>query len=401
MVQMNYTPESEIQDRIQKVQARMVKNSLDGLIVTHHTNLFYFSGTSQSGHLFIPKQGKPLLMVRKSYERALRESKIDQIIELKSLKQIFPNMLEVVGAGSTMERIGLELDVIPYNTFLFYQKKIFPDIKITDASGIIKQTRLVKSRYEINLLKNACRVLDQAFSKVPGMLHEGMTEIELASLFEAQMRKNGYGGCCKMRAFNQDFLFGNLVSGVSGSVPSYFDGPVGGEGLSPANNPHGAGWKKINRDEPVYIDYTCVVDGYTADAERIFAMGSLSDTLLHAHKTALIIQDEMVKRIQPGINCKKIWDVSVQIAEEEGFLNNYMGYGKDRVKFVGHGVGLELDEMPVFAEGFDMVLEEGMTFALEPKFVFDRGVVGIENTFALTENGVEKLNDFRENIVFA
>jgi Xaa-Pro aminopeptidase len=398
MAQMIYTPESEIVNRIQNVQIEMAKKSLDGLIITHHTNLFYFSGTSQSCHLFIPQKGKPLLMVRKSFERALQESGIEQIIELNSLKQMFPNILDNV--GSTIKTLGLELDIIPYNTFVLYQKKIFPDVEIKDASNIIKQVRWIKSQYEIDLLKHSCNVLDQAFTKVPGMLYEGMTEIELASLFEGQMRKNGYGGCCKMRAFNQDFLFGNLVSGASGSVPSYFDGPVGGQGLSPANNPHGAGWKKIKRNEPVYIDYTCVVNGYTADAERIFAMGNLSDELVHAQKTALTIQDEMIKKIRPGINGAEIWDLSARIAEEEGLLNHYMGYGKDRVKFVGHGVGLELDEMPVFAKGFEMILKPGMTFALEPKFVFDQGAVGIENTFLLTQNGVEKLNDFKENIIY-
>lgn len=396
MTQMIYTPESEIKTRIRNLQAGMAKNSLDGLIVTHHTNLFYFSGTSQNSYLFIPQKGEPLLMVRKSYERALQESKINRIVELKSLKNILPGILEL---GSPIKNVGLELDVIPYNTFKFYNEKIFPGLEIKDASDIIRQIRLIKSPFEIDLLARSCRVLDQAFSKVPEMLHEGMSEIELASLFEAQMRKNGYGGGCNMRAFNQSLFFGNLVSGSNGRVPSYFDGPVGGRGLTPANNPHGAGWKKIRKNESVYIDYTCVINGYTADAERVFVMGDLSDELVNAHKTALTIQEEMTKRIQPGVSCSDIWELSVRIAEEEGLLEHYMGYGKDKVKFVGHGVGLELDELPVFAKGVEMILAEGMTFALEPKFVFETGAVGIENTFALTQNGVEKLNEFREDII--
>ena len=77
-----------------------------------------------------------------------------------------------------------------------------------------------------------------------------------------------------------------------------------------------------------------------------------------------------------------------------------MGFGKDRVKFLGHGVGLEMDELPIFAKGFDTPLLPGMTFALEPKFVFEHGAVGIENTFVLRENGAEKLNKFSEEIIY-
>ena len=399
-MQSVYTPREEITGRINAVQSLMEQNNLDGLLVIHHINMFYFSGTSQSGHLFIPRTGAPLLMIRKSYDRARIESSLDNIIELNSLKAILPAIEE--HSGISLKSLGLELDVIPYNTTLMYQNKALHRVRIEDGSSIMKQVRIKKSEWEIDLLRNSCRVLDSAFSHVHEMIREGMTEVELASLFEGYMRRNGYGGCSKMRAFNQDFLFGNLVSGSSGHVPTYFDGPVGGSGLSPANNPHGAGWKKIERHEPVYIDYTCVVNGYTADAERVFVLGEkpLDDTLLHGHKTALSIQEEVMKQLKPGTLCSDIWNLAEHIAAQEGLSENFMGYGKERVKFLGHGVGLEMDELPIFAKGFDLPLQQGMTFALEPKFVFEQGAVGIENTFVITENGVEKLNSFTEDIIY-
>lgn len=389
-MQQLYTPREEIIGRIEVVQSLMEQRDLDGLVVIHHINMFYFSGTSQSGHLFIPRKGSPLLMVRKSYERARLESPLDNIVELNSLKSILPAIEKHLGAS--VKSVGMELDIIPCNTMLMYSGKAFPGVRIEDGSAMMKQARLIKSEWEIGLLRHSCSVLDSAFSRVPEMLKEGMTEIELASLFEGAMRSNGYGGCSKMRTFNQDFLFGNLVSGPSGSVPTYFDGPVGGSGLSPANNPHGAGWKRILRNEPVYIDYTCVVNGYTADAERVFVLGSRSidDVLLHGHETALLIQEEAIKLLKPGAWCSDIWTLSEKIAEHEGLAENFMGLGKERVKFLGHGVGLEMDEQPVFAKGFDMPLRPGMTFALEPKFVFKQGAVGVENTFVLNESGAEK-----------
>lgn len=395
MTTMLYTPKSEVDTRIQIFQTTLDQLGLDGALIIHHTNLFYLSGTSQSSHLFIPRSGKPLLMVRKSYERACKESPIEEILDVKSLKMI-PEILKE--RGFSLDTIGLELDVIPYNTWLFYGK-VFKDTTFSDISDALKRIRTVKSEYEIGLLQGACSVLDQVFAEVPSWLREGMTEIELASLFEAGMRKRGYGGCSKMRAFNQDFFMGNVATGASGAAPTYFDGPVGGCGLTPANNPHGAGWKPISRNEVVYIDYTCVINGYTADGARMFAIGDVSERLRAAHTAALTIQKELVAFIKPGIICEDVFARSAELAESMGLADHFMGIGNDRVRFIGHGVGLELDEYPIFAKGVKMPLAEGMTFALEPKFVFAEGAIGTENTYVLRTSGPQVLTHASEAII--
>jgi Xaa-Pro aminopeptidase len=395
MTTMLYTPKSEVDARIQTFQVTLDQLGLDGALIIHHTNLFYLSGTSQSSHLFIPRSGKPLLMVRKSYERACKESPIEEILDVKSLKMI-PEILKE--RGFTLDTIGLELDVIPYNTWSFYGK-IFKDTTFSDISDALKRIRTVKSEYEIGLLQGACGVLDQVFAEVPSWLREGMTEIELASLFEAGMRKRGYGGCSKMRAFNQDFFMGNVTTGASGAAPTYFDGPVGGCGLTPANNPHGAGWKPIGRNEVVYIDYTCVINGYTADGARMFVIGDVSERLRAAHTAALSIQKELVAVIKPGMICEDVFARSAEMAESMGLADHFMGIGNDRVRFIGHGVGLELDEYPIFAKGVKMPLVEGMTFALEPKFVFAEGAIGTENTYVLRASGPQVLTHASEAII--
>lgn len=395
MTDMLYTPKSEVDARILAFQGALEQRGMDGALIVHHTNLFYLSGTSQSGHLFVPRSGKPILMVRKSYSRALQESPIEQIMDVKSLKMI-PEILKE--KGFALDNLGLELDVIPYNTWQFYQK-IFKDSNLADISDPLKKIRMIKSDYEAVLLQRACAVLDQVFADVPSMVHEGMTEIELASLFEAGMRRRGYGGCSKMRAFNQDFFLGNVTTGASGAVPSYFDGPVSGTGLTPANNPHGAGWKTIGRNEIIYIDYTCVVNGYTADGARMFVLGSVSKQLQKAHSVALAILETIVAMIKPGVICEDIYLKSEELAGQMGLADHFMGIGSDRVRFIGHGVGLELDEYPIFAKGVKMPLEVGMTFALEPKFVFPEGAVGIENTYVLKADGARVLTHAPEEII--
>jgi Xaa-Pro aminopeptidase len=395
MTDMLYTPKSEIDARIAIFQQALEQLGIDGALIIHHTNLFYLSGTSQSSHLFIPRTGQPILMVRKSFARARQESPLGTILEVKSLKAI-PDLLKE--RGFSIETLGLELDVIPYNTWQFYNK-VFKDTTFSDISDVLRRIRTIKSDYEIDLLHRACGVLDQVFAEVPSWLREGMTEIELASLFEAGMRRRGYGGCSKMRAFNQDFFMGNVTSGASGAAPTYFDGPVGGCGLTPANNPHGAGWKTIGQNEVVYIDYTCVIDGYTADGARMFVLGDVSERLRRAHAAALAIQAELVTMIKPGVLCEAVYAKSAELAESMGLADHFMGIGNDRVRFIGHGVGLELDEYPIFATGVKMPLAAGMTFALEPKFVFPEGAIGTENTYALRADGPQVLTHVSEDII--
>lgn len=395
---MLYTPESELLNRIGKIQALISQASLDGVLVVHHTNLFYYSGTSQDAYLYIPRSGEPLLMVKKCYDRASSESKLGNIRHINSVKELLPLIQSF--SDATPATVGIELDVMPVNTFRFYQSRVFSGVRLEDGSSLLKKVRLIKSDYEIDLLKKSCKVLDSAFEQIPLLFTEGMREIELASQFEAHLRNNGLGGGCKVRGFNKDFLFGNLVSGTNATASSYFDGPVNGVGVTPANNPHGAGWKRICKNEPIYIDYTCVVNGYTADAERIFVSGRLDDALVNAHQVALQIQDEVIGALDQGATCEDAWVLANTIADKKGLIGHFMGIGSDRVKFLGHGVGLELDEFPIFAKGFEINLEKGMTFALEPKFVFEQGAVGIENTFAVTSSGIEKLTKFGEEICY-
>ncbi|MDF2876832.1 MAG: putative peptidase, partial [Sporomusa sp.] len=216
-------------------------------------------------------------------------------------------------------------------------------------------------------------------------------EIEAAALFEAEMRKRGYSNCCKMRAFNQELFFGNLCTGNSGAFPSFFDGPVGGMGVSPSQ-PQGAGWKRINRNEVIYVDYTCVLQGYTGDQTRIFCIGELTPHLVKAYEAALLIEAEIIKAMKPGIPAEDPYLLAVKLAEELGYKDNFMGYKEDRVKFIGHGIGLELDEWPILAKGLTTPVMPGMTFALEPKFVFPEGAIGIESSFVMTEQGPQSLS---------
>lgn len=393
---MKYIPKDELDQRIDRFQSQLLEKGIKGALVVQAVDLFYFSGTAQNAHLYIPDKGEPVLMVRKSFSRAREESALKNVLPLTSLKKM-PQILSELGYR-VEGALGLELDILPAAQYLFYGQ-IFSDIKFVDVSGIIRSIRQIKSPYELELLRTSGKNMDQVYREIPGIIREGMTEIELAAKVECSARLTGHMGYIHMRAFNQSPFFGQLMSGETGAVPSAFDGPTGGPGVSPLQ-PQGASMKVIRKGEPILVDYVGIWNGYITDQTRIYSLGPLPDKLSFAFETALNIQSAVINKIKPGINGSELHELALHMAEEAGLAEWFMGYGSDQARFLGHGVGLELDELPVFAKGLNTVLTAGMVFAIEPKFVFPgEGVVGIENTFALTENGVEKITVTPDELV--
>jgi Xaa-Pro aminopeptidase len=226
-----------------------------------------------------------------------------------------------------------------------------------------------------------------------------MRELDLAAEFEYRLRKTGHEGYVRMRAFNQE-LFGGLTLSPGAASYGFFDGAVTGRGLSSAS-PQGASLDQISANVPVFVDFTGVFNGYITDMTRIFVIGDLDAEMKHAFKVSLEIQASMQAQLKPGVICEELFLQSAEMATAAGLGDYYMGMPGENAKFVGHGVGLELDEFPVLAQGFKVPLQAGQTIAIEPKFVFPgKGVIGIENTFAVTVAGGEKITDMPDDIVY-
>lgn len=385
---MLYTPKQELDNRISRLQAMMAEKGVQGALIMQQADLFYFTGTGQNAHLYVPAAGEPLLLVKKSLDRALQESALHRVLPLGSLKKL-PEQLVDQGL-KVPETVGLEGDVLPANTYLFFQQ-VFPSSQMVDISLMIRQVRQIKSSYELDLMRNCARKTDTVFRQIPEMLRERMTECELAGEIEGLARSHGHMGNVRMRAFNQGVFYGNLLTGASGGVVSSFDGPTGGPGLGPSQ-PGSVSFKKIARGEPIMVDYAGLWDGYIIDQTRLFSIGPLPGKLADAHRVAVEIQEAIVSHCKPGVNGSELHELALKMAEAAGLAEHFMGYGIDRAKFVGHGIGVELDELPVLASGLDTPLMPGMVFALEPKFVFPgEGAVGIENNYVVTETGLERL----------
>jgi len=391
---MRITPRNELMARISKLQRLMTAAGFDGTVIVQNADLFYFAGTVQQSHLYVPASGKPVLMVRKSLARAREESALEEIVPLVNSKEI-TGLLEDYGYRSPAV-LGFELDVLPAALFIKYQK-IFAPAKLADASNIIRTVKMVKSAYEIGIIKEAAQINQAVFSRVRDYLQPGITEIELAAKLESVSRQMGHQGHIRTRGFNQEIAF-HIMSGPSLAVPSYMDTPIGGPGLNPSF-PQGAGRRKIQVNEPVMLDYGGVCDGYMVDQTRIFCIGRLPEKMTRAYDTATGILEALKQMAVPGVLCEDLYNLAVELACQADLGGHFMGY-PEGVPFVGHGVGIELDEWPVLAKGFKIPLEEGMVLALEPKFVFPEGAVGIEDTFVVRDNGLENITEFEEGITY-
>ncbi|ABS27798.1 Xaa-Pro peptidase family protein [Anaeromyxobacter sp. Fw109-5] len=384
------TPNSECQRRLDAFRETLGTQGLDGAVLVHATDVFYLSGTRQNAALWVPAAGDAVLLVRKSLERARLESPLADVRPFSSSK-------ELAAALGRPRRVGFTFDVAPGAVERFWARAL--GAELADVSAPLRVQRSVKSAWELDRMRETAQLLCGVFGELPAFLHAGMRELDLAAEIECRMRKAGNEGSPRLRGFNQEFFMGLALAAGSATAPSYFDGPVTGRGLSPSS-PLGASVEPIPRDVPILLDYTAMKSGYVTDMTRIAVCGRLAPELARAFEVALAIQEEVARSLRPGAIPSELWGRAKALAEAEGLSDCFMGPPGAQARFVGHGVGLELDELPVLAPGFDVPLQLGQVLAVEPKFVLPGlGAIGIENTWAVADAGGARLTELPDTVV--
>ncbi|MBI5016860.1 MAG: aminopeptidase P family protein [Deltaproteobacteria bacterium] len=376
----------ELRSRTRRFQGHLREQGLGGAVLVQNVDRYYFSGTMQMGHVVVPADGDPLILIRRDPRRAAAESPL-AVEPLESVRDVAARVRDRL--GDIPSPLGLERDVLPAAQ-LDRLQSLFPGVPFGDASRALLLTRAIKSPAEIEAVRRAGRLVAEAVAEVPRFLREGVTELELSALIEFELRRRGHGGLIRTRGFNQEMFYGHVFAGATAAAVSFLDAPTGGAGLGPAL-PYGPSPRPIGRGEPVSVDLVGNVQGYLADQTRVFALGRVEEVFAEAFEAALAVHEAVLAEARPGVPASRLYDVALQAAAETPFAAHFLGE-RHKVGFVGHGIGLEVDEYPFLARGFDLPLAEGMVFALEPKFIFEgRGVVGVEDTFAITAEGVERL----------
>ena len=356
----------------------------------HAVDMCYFSGTAQDGLVYVPRDGDPLVMIKRSRERAAEESPLE-VRPLRNMRNLKSDL--GIPKGAVM---GLEMDVLPCS-FYFKIDRALDDARFVDVAERIKHIRSVKSDFELGLIKESARILEAGFSSVPDFLKEGMREVDLISRLEMVMRSMGHQGSLRFRRFNSIVPLGHVMSGPAAACPSFLASPTGGKGTS-LIFPQGASFSRIKRNEPVFVDMVGIYNGYIADATRIFSLGKIEPELEEAYIAACQIEEGLAREMSAGKTGRELYQLSEAAGANLGYKDYLGGPPGGKCGFVGHGVGLELDEYPVIGP-LDHELQSNMTIAIEPKIIYpDKGVLGIEDTFLTSSGAAESLTHMPREI---
>ena len=389
------TPKDEIHARINKLKAKMEEQGIALAIILQNVDLFYLTGTMQKGVLAVSVDRDPVFFVEKSLRRATEETPLE-ITPIKKDKDIRDILSDL---GMLRGRCGMELDVLPVTVFERW-KNILGYDNVVDVWPLIRDLRLIKSPFEIRQVKQSGEIVSQVFKKAKEIIREGMREVDIAALLESEGRTHGHQGFLRMRGLNQEMMNVYIVHGLSGTVVSGADVPISGAGVTHAI-PQGPSVNRFQRGIPLLVDYGGGYNGYITDETRTFALGELKDIFLKGHAVAQAIIEETMDFAKEGIIGTEVFMKALHRTEREGLDEYFMGYGEGKVSFIGHGLGLEINELPVITPRHDIVLQEGMVFAFEPKFIIPgEGAIGIEVDFIVRKDGLERVTDSPIDIVY-
>lgn len=383
---MEKVPLSELEARISSFRNLMAVSDPEWEIsvIFSKINQYYFTGTMQDGMLIIPREGEPTLWVRRSYERSQDESLFPFIKPMRSFRDAKKEF------KTLPDTVYLETEVVPLALYQRFNKH-FPFKEFKPVDQQLATVRAVKSDYELSFMRKSGKIHQRVIEDLlPDMLQEGMSEADLAVTIFKTLVEEGHDGLTRFGMFDNEMVVGHVGFGDSSIYPTYFDGASGTRGLSPAAPVLGSRQRKLKKGDLVFVDVGCAFNGYNTDKTMTYMFGSsLPQHAIETHHKCVEIQNEIAKMLKPGAIPSQIYHRIMDNLDED-FLENFMGFGPRKVKFLGHAIGLLIDELPVIAERFDQSLQEGMVFAVEPKNgIAGVGMVGIENTFIVTPRGGE------------
>lgn len=376
--------------RHDKIRQLMAAQEIDAALFTCNVNLLYTTGQIFSGYLYLPVDAPALLFFRRPNnlvaERAFSIRKPDEMIPL------------IEAAGLKLpQRLMLESDELSFNEHNRLSA-LFPTATIVNGTPLIRSARCIKTPMEIELFRKSAAAHTDAYKKIPDVYRPGMTDIEFSIELERLMRQHGNLGIFRVFGRSMEIFMGSVLVGDNASAPSPFDFALGGQGMDPSL-PVGANGTPLAPGRSIMVDLGGNFYGYMGDMTRVFSVGRLSDEAYRAHQVCLDIQNLVAEAAKPGIACETLYQLGLDYAQTQGFADRFMGVGQ-QAKFIGHGIGLEINEAPVLAPRMKQTLQPGMVFALEPKIVIPgTGSVGIENSWVVTDNGAEKLTHCPEEII--
>lgn len=380
----------ELKLRWDKIQQNMSDVHADGLLICDNVNLYYVSGRIFRGYCYIPVKGEPIFFVRRPL--GLNGT---QVVYIRKPEEI-GEYLQKNGIAFP-DKLLLESDSISYSDYKRYET-IFTPKEVLNGTALLRRCRSIKTPYEIDLIRRSGELHAKAYETIPSLYHKGMTDVEFSIELEHECRKLGSLGIFRIFGQSMEIFMGSVLAGDNADTPSPYDFAMGGAGLD-VSLPVGCNGTVLTEGMSLMVDMGGNFTGYMTDMTRTYAIGSVQELALKAHETSIAIHQAIAAKSRPGVAAKDLYELAAEMANDARLSDYFMGH-RQKAGFIGHGVGIEINEAPVLAPRSRDILAEGMVFALEPKFVIPgTGALGIENTYAVTADGVEKLTVCKEELI--
>ncbi len=379
-------------DRIGTFAAALADAGMAAALVMNPPDLYYLAGTGQPCNLLVTPGREPVLFARRYLELAQRSSRVERVIPGAGFSAVAREA--ELGDGP----LGMELDKLPAGLVARAQKA-FPEREIVDCAPLLLAQRAVKDAGEVEAMRASVRLFDALHEAMCEHLRPGIAEHELAGELDRALRRAGHEGVIFQRRWDAKMAMeGALASGEN--LVTFSRGPitVTGVGLS-ESFPMGASDRRLEHGDLLLIDLGLNRAGYHGDMARCYAVGELPDGVEPLARACRDIQDAAIEAIRPGVAAHAVYDAAAEAAERLGVADYFQGYGDLRGPYIGHGIGLELDEPPVLGPGVETPIEEGMILAIEPKLISPSfGAVNIEDDVVVTADGCEILGDLPRSL---
>lgn len=381
--------QSEFELRISKVRMAMQEQHIDALLIASTVNIYYLTGGVCRGYFYLPLDSDPIFFITPP-------AQINNPIAVSIRKPELIAGILLQRGYVVPSRVGLEFDDLYYSEIERY-KKIFPEAEFKDAGKAMRAARLTKTERELEKMREDGLRQCAVYARVNKCYREDMTDLEFQAEIEHVLRLEGNLGYLRVAGSRMEINMGSVLAGPNAAAPSPYDFALGGAGVDPSL-PVGASGVILRPGMSVMVDMNGGFNGYQTDMTRCWSVGDISEKALKAHECSREILRDLESFAVPGVEISEMWHRAKRIVDAYGLSKYFMG-SKHQASFLGHGVGIELNEAPVIMERNHALLQENMTIALEPKFVIEGvGAVGVENTYVVKPEGLVNLTPFREEI---
>ena len=373
-------PSEEQSLRLSNLRRLMGESGISAALLGGNANLYYLTGRVYSGFIYLPVSGQEVYFVKRPVHLTG-----ERVAQIRKPEDIPSRLRELCPGAEIPRRVAFELSVLSYSAVERLSKAL-GSVEIDDISFAINEARSRKTQYELNKLRISGLKQEHVYRRIPKIFTPGMTDVSLQIEIERLLRLEGCLGQFRVAGNDMELYMGHVLVGDNADAPSPYDFAMGGAGCDPSL-PVGASGVAIDEGKSVMVDMNGNFTGYMTDMTRTFSRGKLSGQAMKAHRLSIDICRELAHMGVPGAEAKSLYHRAAEMAADAGMEAFFMGH-RQHAGFVGHGVGIEVNEWPVISPRSPHILAEGNVIALEPKFVIPGvGAVGIENTYVVNASG--------------